>query len=157
MPIIWAFQQRVSFQFTPLREGRLKGTIRNIKSSLFQFTPLREGRREAPSGRVLRGIYFNSRPCVRGDTENQPDFCSEKRFQFTPLREGRPFPLGKYTLRVKFQFTPLREGRPVPYRCFRLIPAYFNSRPCVRGDTRSTNMLPRMTNFNSRPCVRGDP
>ena len=33
-----------SFQFTPLREGRLIVTNMNNKIEKFQFTPLREGR-----------------------------------------------------------------------------------------------------------------
>ena len=32
------------FQFTPLREGRLEESGKEILSMLFQFTPLREGR-----------------------------------------------------------------------------------------------------------------
>ena len=34
--------------------------------TIFQFTPLREGRPLPLFHRTLR-IYFNSRPCVRGD------------------------------------------------------------------------------------------
>ena len=82
-------RHRVRFQFTPLREGRLKfeahyhvtsvisihapprGATRCTTStrptSRFQFTPLREGRQvlvaETDEGR----IDFNSRPSARGD------------------------------------------------------------------------------------------
>ena len=35
---------RIPFQFTPLREGRLEESGKEILSMLFQFTPLREGR-----------------------------------------------------------------------------------------------------------------
>ena len=79
------------FQFTPLREGRLRRRATRRPSVLFQFTPLREGRRtirrrvkllslisiHAPAGGATYGFkilssvrYFNSRPCGRGDCEN---------------------------------------------------------------------------------------
>ena len=35
-------------------------------------------------------------------------------------------------------------------------PAYFNSRPCVRGDLEKDVFLHPEKYFNSRPCVRGD-
>ena len=54
------------FQFTPLREGRLKSNDPEVLDALFQFTPLREGRRAFVKGSGA-GINFNSRPCVRGD------------------------------------------------------------------------------------------
>ena len=34
---------------------------------LFQFTPLREGRQKIAAVEVTTEIYFNSRPCGRGD------------------------------------------------------------------------------------------
>ena len=33
------------FQFTPLREGRLREKVAKFLDTIFQFTPLREGRR----------------------------------------------------------------------------------------------------------------
>ncbi len=32
----------------------------------------------------------------------------------------------------------------------------FNSRPCVRGDSKEWQRLAIQIDFNSRPCVRGD-
>ena len=54
----------------------------------FQFTPLREGRHHQ---RVRRcgGNDFNSRPSARGDGICENKKLSPKQFQFTPLREGR--------------------------------------------------------------------
>ena len=57
------------FQFTPLREGRLRCFPKSCTSCRFQFTPLREGRRN------IGGF---------------PPFRNS--FQFTPLREGRRQP-----------------------------------------------------------------
>ena len=58
--------RRQTFQFTPLREGRLHPTFFRMLLIVFQFTPLREGRR-TPSCKCTHGSLF----------------------QFTPLREGR--------------------------------------------------------------------
>ena len=55
----------------------------------------------------------------------------------------------------QFQFTPLREGRR---GCGDKIrqKAYFNSRPCERGDGPLAGCGPPGLHFNSRPCERGD-
>ena len=59
----------IGFQFTPLREGRpLREVHRLPYQSKFQFTPLREGRQD-PEHRETGNLYFNSRPCERGDCE----------------------------------------------------------------------------------------
>ena len=78
-------------------------------------------------------------------------------FQFPPLCEGRLMGLLLILVSLLFQFPPLCEGRlldliqpPAPHN--------FNSRPCVRGDSRSTaSHTGILCYFNSRPCVRGDP
>ncbi len=100
----------------------------------FQFTPLREGRLKFCScGRLLRRISIHAPP--RGAT-----YCffstgkNRHEFQFTPLREGRRLRRGEalaldiisihapprgatnsrlriFMNKILFQFTPLREGR----------------------------------------------
>ena len=102
----------MSFQFTPLREGRPYIASKAPTDDLFQFTPLREGR-PAAKRQLAGGTDFNSRPCVRGDQYTQVLTDDFAKFQFTPLREGRR---GKHSRQQK---------QP-----------YFNSRPCVRGDDR---------------------
>ena len=81
----------------------------------FQFTPLREGRRMSKSFQRTTSKYFNSRPCVRGDGEYAGHRRRPRRFQFTPLREGRRTSSWPPVSAIKFQFTPLREGRPEEY------------------------------------------
>ena len=97
------------FQFTPLREGRRCGKLKQSTTRIFQFTPLREGRPTWTAAGTLRRL-----------------------FQFTPLREGRPDMMAiadTYHISIHapprgatsaynetimehlFQFTPLREGR----------------------------------------------
>ena len=60
------FMNKILFQFTPLREGRLCQDLFNYPEILFQFTPLREGRRFLLFI-VATPMYFNSRPSARGD------------------------------------------------------------------------------------------
>ena len=100
------------FQFPPLREGRQTMIIIIPLKRLFQFPPLREGRLSTMRGLVdtdiisipapARGattyaafyfryyVYFNSRPCARGDNLRSLLFSLLCLFQFPPLREGRP-------------------------------------------------------------------
>ena len=66
-----------------------------------------------------RGIYFNSRPCGRGDLWRQSLSIRALIFQFTPLREGRPGTVWARALQ--------RD--------------YFNSRPCGRGDEQLVRLL----------------
>ena len=138
--------------------GATGSRVRKTSSlSIFQFTPLREGRLK--SLLTMQGLSdFNSRPSARGDMTG----CIPSKariFQFTPLREGR-HAFGVYNKKpLPFQFTPLREGRPNVAIAFALTldisihapprgatsghplrrqaALYFNSRPSARGDRRS--------------------
>ena len=136
----------------PPRGRRTLGIFCRILIS-FQFTPLREGR-QYYFAKFSRFFYFNSRPSARGDTVTSAVFVVGT-FQFTPLREGRRHqhfvarhrnisihapPRGATCFRIRskpqrfisihapprgatgtnltgvtyadvFQFTPLREGR----------------------------------------------
>ena len=100
----------ISFQFTPLREGRPCAGKCFAPAGAFQFTPLREGRLQ--NGRRRTGQSdFNSRPSARGDSTGSASDVQTYTFQFTPLREGRHRQAGYPTACRRFQFTPLREGR----------------------------------------------
>ena len=122
--------------------------------TLFQFTPLREGRRITASG-CLPKRYFNSRPCVRGDTAKVEKVDKGAKFQFTPLREGRHVAVLDFRLHTVFQFTPLREGRPSPPSLV-FTPAPFQFTPLREGRPRRAPPRFWKKYFNSRPCVRGD-
>ena len=76
---------------------------------------------------------FNSRPCTRGDTNQQPMMPQPANFN------SRPCTRGDYP-----QDDSLRNAEN------------FNSRPCTRGDALITTWPRRRVNFNSRPCTRGD-
>ena len=56
----------LSFQFTPLREGRQRAAQEALTRIQFQFTPLREGR-QVVNRAVEASADFNSRPSARGD------------------------------------------------------------------------------------------
>ena len=105
------------FQFTPLREGRPARNQELIHGKLFQFTPLREGRHIVHAVLKPVQLYFNSRPCGRGDAE-------------VSLLAGFVncisihAPAGGAT----------RAGRQQRDFC-----GDFNSRPCGRGDAPSTS------------------
>ena len=122
-----------TFQFTPLREGRLWVLPNSSGAFGFQFTPLREGRREVSADHRVLSSHFNSRPCERGDKGG--DKMSPKLGNFN----SRPCERGD----INFQFLPA-------------WPKHFNSRPCERGDTALPAPWKSRPNFNSRPCERGD-
>ena len=60
-------------------------------------------------------------------------------FQFTPLREGRRKAVNDVVPGIIFQFTPLREGR-LEYNSELETDCDFNSRPCVRGDLKVSDV-----------------
>ena len=146
-----------SFQFTPLREGRLtpeeikqlnaisihappRGATfasmhGRLQKRLFQFTPLREGR---PLPVIFRRAYeyFNSRPSARGDSQLDVigDIASD--FNSRPSARGDGWPHQKARCCTSFQFTPLREGRLTPEEIKQLNAISIHAPP--RGATTST-------------------
>ena len=57
----------LTFQFTPLREGRLGSVKLGVAHVCFNSRPCVRGDRRA-SAAVSETSCFNSRPCVRGDS-----------------------------------------------------------------------------------------
>ena len=53
----------------------------------FQFAPLREGRRWTRTA-WTRPIYFNSRPCVKGDKEQRKFQKQQDNFNSRPCVKG---------------------------------------------------------------------
>ena len=101
----------IVFQFTPLREGRLVGTIKaSPPRRYFNSRPSARGD-SSKSTPVLGKLYFNSRPSARGDV----------------TRPSIDYPAGHFNSR------PSARGDPCPTKlaCAAL---YFNSRPSARGD-----------------------
>ena len=114
---------------------------------------------------------------ARGATPGPPGSSRGQSFQFTPLREGRRKVPINVSQVVQFQFTPLREGRrrkrgqqpelePIsihaPARGATRAAgirapssAYFNSRPCERGDIVAVNILDIHIKFQFTPLREG--
>ena len=145
----------IGFQFTPLREGRPGLRVSDVLELKFQFTPLREGRRGA-IGTLGRAWPISIHAPARGATlelaSNIPAFL----FQFTPLREGRLCGSGCFAHLFGISIhAPARGATRTGHRPPRRS-AYFNSRPCERGDGYISGRDWHAYDFNSRPCERGD-
>ena len=145
----------LTFQFTPLREGRREWRDSNAAGNDFNSRPSARGDVMHKQCAVC-GRNFNSRPSARGDARSPGKTRRAPLFQFTPLREGRPTWTAVGTLLRSFQFTPLREGRPARSVAHACGFFYFNSRPSARGDILQRFHMVRIANFNSRPSARGD-
>ena len=101
----------------------------------FQFSPLREGRR-ATADHPGRDVYFNSRPCERGDRRDLLHRAGQLISILAPAR-GATSQCFKCSATVNaFQFSPLREGRLVQELRNIVTRGDFNSRPCERGDRK---------------------
>ena len=163
----------------------------------FQFTPLREGRLR-PAARLGIILDFNSRPSARGDAavdaekkaldisiHAPPRGATLRRILLPRLLSisihapprGATVHVDEAGFATVFQFTPLREGRLLRVRHVGSA-ENFNSRPSARGDTLhgvtkynsyiSIHAPPRgatsgaaknrqrIRYFNSRPSARGD-
>ena len=124
----------ITFQFTPLREGR-RATFpvlsRCIVISI--HAPPRGATRHVSSFVPLHSD-FNSRPSARGDMRYSFGLSLPSAFQFTPLREGR-------RCRCSVCQRPPSISIHAPPRgatCWKRKPTStarnFNSRPSARGD-----------------------
>ena len=149
----------LNFNSRPSARGDPHGQGTRPIYSTFQFTPLREGRLRIYYCYAPR-YYFNSRPSARGDVylnsmfmhqsisihapprgatwQSVPAQLRRCTFQFTPLREGRRALKIIVLLLELFQFTPLREGRRGLIRIYSAT-TDFNSRPSARGDESTEN------------------
>ena len=101
----------ISFQFTPLREGRQRRADDSHVHRRFQFTPLREGRRKNRK-KMRKRTYFNSRPSARGDVVDALPVLTERPISIHAPPRGATLPL-----------SAAADAR-----------WYFNSRPSARGD-----------------------
>ena len=123
----------MTFQFTPLREGRRLLRCNAPCRLPFQFTPLREGRRRQGNPQwATETISIHAPP--RGATRA----CA-----FAP-----PHNL------ISIHAPP--RGATRSHRGREESPRNFNSRPSARGDCPVAINFAKARNFNSRPSARGD-
>ena len=144
------------FQFTPLREGRRSRRLQEKRSALyFNSRPCERGDAEPP-GRAVSTAYFNSRPCERGDRRVRPKQGHEDISIHAPARGATRLSSAESPQPTISIHAPAR-GATICSGKQHLRGKHFNSRPCERGDGLcSRRAWLRTSNFNSRPCERGD-
>ena len=168
--------KQISFQFTPLREGRQQTAIEKIYSERISIhAPPRGATAAVDAEKKALDISIHAPP--RGATTAELIDEVLEKFQFTPLREGRLTGLNAEqiyyfisihapprgatllvhtsTARTLFQFTPLREGRQdvMPGLSQYVISIHAPPRGATcAGAWRLLGLL----DFNSRPSARGD-
>ena len=130
-------KERTLFQFTPLREGRRRGSKNISRQSYFNSRPSARGDWMIATMLFASDVYFNSRPSARGDEEMQrvrqkanisihapPRGATVRATQdairrlisiHAPPRGATNRAERRRAARDIFQFTPLREGRRSPY------------------------------------------
>ena len=166
------------FQFTPLREGRLRrhrlellrlhisihapprgATVHQRGNSVVKIisihAPPRGATRQTAPQPTADG-NFNSRPSARGDQTAPQPHSPTADFNSRPSARGDAAARNCPDSRAGFQFTPLREGR------------LYESWDEMKEDTISIHAPPRgatpartassqqPADFNSRPSARGD-
>ena len=144
------------FQFTPLREGRLRCCMTWIPKSYFNSRPCGRGDRNSVQAARRTG-YFNSRPCGRGDKAPAPGPGGRDHISIhAPAGGATAEHHGQPEHEPDFNSRPCGRGdRSAGLPA--LAKADFNSRPCGRGDPiRSATLWRPILYFNSRPCGRGD-
>ena len=102
---------RSIFQFSPLREGRPYSELKLAQSQYISILAPARGATYMEGWKMEKGVYFNSRPCERGDISGRCSFPCAPHFNSRPCERG--------------------DGGAV----FTIpLTWYFNSRPCERGD-----------------------
>ena len=99
-----------TFQFTPLREGRLPTSSEIPASPYFNSRPSARGDPQIIQP-ATEQANFNSRPSARGDRSEKFEANSLYISIHAPPR-GATTPAATLPAIEIFQFTPLREGRP---------------------------------------------
>ena len=101
----------VLFQFTPLREGRLR-YIHYCYLHIYYFNSRPSARGDVLYiGRVPCPCDFNSRPSARGDSYKLDNAADEEAISIHAPPRGATCPDRSPRRGQEFQFTPLREGR----------------------------------------------
>ena len=190
-------RERISIHAPPRGATRV-GEAGRWHEWLFQFTPLREGRLRIIE--FLAGLtYFNSRPSARGDrfdanvltilslisihapprgaTAGKPQKWEQAHFNSRPSARGDALLLRFIlALRISIHAPPRGATKHLKnFFAYYLISIHapprgatgersaesvrnrdFNSRPSARGDRMGFKAFITSSNFNSRPSARGD-
>ena len=141
-----------NFNSRPSARGDRKSTSRT-QSNLFQFTPLREGRLRVMPGGYTPG-NFNSRPSARGDSRFVVLDCYLCISIHAPPRGATHSVARRLGVRVISIHAPPR-GATTHAPCASFCHIISIHAP-PRGATLFLRHLRRGRNFNSRPSARGD-
>ena len=166
--------QRISIHAPP-RGATPTASLLSLMVS-FQFTPLREGRRACPNIRAHTS-HFNSRPSARGDrTFRLYCHCTKISIHAPPRGATHPAQAGSCPELISIHAPPRGATYAETYPL--IVTGNFNSRPSARGDIAFllSSRNPRISihapprgatgcppchitvacDFNSRPSARGD-
>ena len=114
-----------------------RGATLSIKRTLaplaFQFTPLREGRPRGSASR-LRRTNFNSRPSARGDRRRISHRRAVRNFNSRPSARGDRWRTLPAAGRRRISIHAPPRGATAARARARRRRHYFNSRPSARGD-----------------------
>ena len=145
------------FLLTPLREGRLDGTIDIPNDSFISTHAPAGGATSSESIACCPPAHFYSRPCGRGDATPVENIVLYYIFLLTPLREGRPATEAIIKIaETLFLLTPLREGRRAGQAAARAGTPISTHAPAGGATTGNHRRSIRIRHFYSRPCGRGD-
>ena len=120
------------FQFTPLREGRPEADRTALHQQIISIHAPAGGATQCPRWNSTSDIYFNSRPCGRGDLVFLGLPQGYKNFNSRPCGRGDQDLIERQIYHILFQFTPLREGR-LAQRLNRRMPRLFQFTPLREG------------------------
>ena len=142
----------VSFQFTPLREGRLPYMGDMPVKKLFQFTPLREGRRHRCGRATDSHISIHAPP--RGATRTRcPKLSARRYFNSRPSARGDiSYPAISQLYSISIHAPP-RGATHVADAILNGID--FNSRPSARGDSSLSAHITNCNLFQFTPLREG--
>ena len=144
------------FLLTPLREGRHKTTFCLLVLSNFYSRPCGRGDGVVLFDCVRRIDDFYSRPCGRGDGR-RPRRSSANTSISTHAPAGGATPRADGRAAVGgFLLTPLREGRRKEPKKPRPDLAISTHAPAGGATLRQSYIHARGDDFYSRPCGRGD-
>ena len=120
----------------------------------FQFTPLREGRRIGQNAGERRGTYFNSRPSARGDLMYVSS-RSAKYFNSRPSARGDWHTHLHSCIGYISIHAPPRGATKFDLSLLLQPKINFNSRPSARGDQSTMHRIMSMDIISIHAPPRG--
>ena len=105
----------------------------------------------------MRLLYFNSRPCERGDLRSLVSLASSSNFNSRPCERGDLHLRNHIVLRLIISILAPARGATPCLPKFARCNTHFNSRPCERGDRIDAVFTARRNIFQFSPLREGRP